>query len=77
MKYLSIGGDCQLENIGEVIEIETRNNNSDALTCVIKVVGAWCSQYEGCTSCKTKVESQDGIVANVANRHDDEIFNMP
>ena len=64
MKYLSVGGDCQLANIGEVIE--TQSNNSDALTCVIKVVGAWYSQYEGCTSCKTEVESQDGIVANVA-----------
>ena len=27
-----------------------------------RLVSAWCSQYEGCTSCKTKVGSQDGIV---------------
>ena len=63
MKYLSIGTDCEL---GEVMEIQTQNNNSDALTRVIDLVSAWCSQYEGCTSCKMKVGSQDGIVANVA-----------
>ena len=45
--FVTIGVDWEL---GEVMEIETQNNNSDALTRVIEVMGPWCSQYEGCTS---------------------------
>ena len=71
-KYLSIGVDCQIEaieDIGEVIEIETQNDNCDPLTRVFEaeIVGAWCTNCKGCTSCKTKIESHDGIVAECRN----------
>ena len=45
MKYLLIGVDCQIEaieDIGDVIEIKTQNDNCDPLTHVFKaeIVGA-------------------------------------
>ena len=46
MKYLSVGLDCQLEaieDIGDVIEIETQNDNCYPLTHVFEaeMIGAW------------------------------------
>ena len=68
MKYLSIGVDCQIETIEDVIEIEMQNDNCDPLTRVFtKIIIAWCTNYKGCTSCKTKIESWGGIVAECRN----------
>ena len=67
MKYLSVGLDCQLEaieDIGDVIEIETQNNNCYPVTHVFEaeMIGAWSTTYKDCDSCKAKIESQDVIV---------------
>ena len=67
-KYLSVGLDCQIEaieGIGDVIEIETQNDNCDPLTRVFEaeMIAAWCTTYKDCDSCKAKIKSQDVIVA--------------
>ena len=71
-KYLSISKECEIENtedIGDVIDIKNPNDDSDAITLTMEaeIVGAWCSQYNGCASCKTKIESHDGVIAECRN----------
>ena len=58
-----------IKDIGDVFKIETQNDNFDPLTRVFEaeIMGAWCTNYKGCTSCKMKIESQDGIVAECCN----------
>ena len=71
-KYLSMGKECEIENIediGEVIDLENPIDDSDAITRTMEaeLVWAWCSQYKGCASCKTKIESHDGVIAECRN----------
>ena len=61
-KYLSIGKECEIlniEDIGDVIDLENPIDDSDATTRTMEaeIVGAWWSQYKGCASCKTKIET--------------------
>ena len=71
-KYLLIGKECEIQNIediGDVIDLENPIDDSDATTRTMEaeIVGAWCSQYKGCASCKTKIESHNGVIAECCN----------
>ena len=67
-----MGKECEIENIediGEVIDLENPIDDSEATTRTMEaeLVGAWCSQYKGCALCKTKIESHDGVIAECRN----------
>ena len=69
---MSISKECEIENIEDiedVIDIKNPNDDSDASTLTMEdeIVGTWCSQYKGCASCKTKIESHDGVIAECHN----------
>ena len=70
VNFLSVGGDCKIEDVGDIGEMaEVQEGELQESGVVKKVVEGeidgvvYCDEYAGCMGCSAKIRSEDEIVA--------------